>query len=150
MSTQLKNLHLDKGKSKSSERTQQAVDELEYLVTFNRSVSQAMVRTMQALSEGVLSAWQTLPLRLETATWNIYMLVLNKILSLHGVLLPFICSHCFQASFSLKLRKKCPKVRRGVLLASHIGNLVVFICMLPMTSLLINRTGSPLSQLVSR
>ena len=53
MSTQLKNLHSDKGKGKSSERTQQAVDELEYLVTFNRSISQAMTRTMQDLSEGV-------------------------------------------------------------------------------------------------
>ena len=53
MSTQLKNLHLDKGKGKSSERTQQAVDEREYLVTFNLSISQAMGRTMQDLSEGV-------------------------------------------------------------------------------------------------
>ena len=53
MSTQLKNLHSDKGKGKSSERMQQAVDELEYLVTFNWSISQAMARTMQDLSEGV-------------------------------------------------------------------------------------------------
>ena len=53
MSTQLKSLHVDKGKGKSSERMQQAVDELEYLVTFNRSISQAMARTMQDLSEGV-------------------------------------------------------------------------------------------------
>ena len=52
MSAQLKTLHLDK-KSKSSERTKQAVDELDYLVTFNRSISQAMARTMQDLSEGV-------------------------------------------------------------------------------------------------
>ena len=53
MSYQLKNLHADKSKGKSSERTQQAVEELEYLVTFNRSISQAMARTMQDLSEGV-------------------------------------------------------------------------------------------------
>ena len=53
MSTQLQNLHLDKSKGISSERTQQAVDELEYLVTFNRSVSQAMARTMQDLSAGI-------------------------------------------------------------------------------------------------
>ena len=53
MSTQLKSLHMDKGKGKSSERMQQAVDELEYLVTFNQSISQAMTRTMQDLSEGV-------------------------------------------------------------------------------------------------
>ena len=32
MSTQLKTLHLDKGKGKSSERMQQAVDELEYFI----------------------------------------------------------------------------------------------------------------------
>ena len=50
MFTQLKTLHLDKGKP--SERTQQAVDKLEYLVTFNRSISQAMAHTMQDLSEG--------------------------------------------------------------------------------------------------
>ena len=53
MSTQLTNLHLDKGKGKSAERTQQAVDELEYLVTFNQSISQAMAKTMQDLSEGL-------------------------------------------------------------------------------------------------
>ena len=40
-------------KGKSSERTKQAIDELDYLVTFNRSISQAMARTMQDLSEGV-------------------------------------------------------------------------------------------------
>ena len=53
MSTQLKSLHVDKAKGKSSERMQQAVDKLEYLVTFNRSISQAMARAMQDLSEGV-------------------------------------------------------------------------------------------------
>ena len=53
MSTQFKNLHSDKSKGKSSERTQQAVDKLEYLVTFNHSTSQAMARTMQVLSEGI-------------------------------------------------------------------------------------------------
>ena len=53
MSTQLKSLHSDKIKGKSSERTQQAVDELEYLVTFNLSISQAMARTVADLSEGV-------------------------------------------------------------------------------------------------
>ena len=53
MVTQHKTLHLDKGKGKASGRMQQAVDELEYLVTFNRSISQAMAHTMQDLSEGV-------------------------------------------------------------------------------------------------
>ena len=54
MSSQLKTLHLDKTKGKSSERMKQAVDELDYLVTFNWSISQAMARNMQDLSEGDL------------------------------------------------------------------------------------------------
>ena len=49
----LKTLHLDSTKGKSSERLRNAVDELDYLVTFNRSISQAMARTMQDLSEGI-------------------------------------------------------------------------------------------------
>ena len=52
MSTQLKSLHLDT-KGKSSEKLKKAVGELDYLVTFKRSISQAMARTMQDLSEGV-------------------------------------------------------------------------------------------------
>ena len=55
MVTQLKVPHGDKGKGKgkSSSKTQQAVDKLDYLVTFNRSINQAMARTMQDLSEGI-------------------------------------------------------------------------------------------------
>ena len=53
MVTQLKSLRMDTGKGKAAERTQQAVEELEYLVTCNWSISQAMQRTMQDLSEGV-------------------------------------------------------------------------------------------------
>ena len=52
MATQLKTLRLD-SKGKSSEKMKQAVSELEYLTTFNWSISQAMARTMQDLSEGV-------------------------------------------------------------------------------------------------
>ena len=52
MNTQLKTLRLD-SKGKSSEKMRQAVSELEYLTTFNRSISQAMARTMQDLSEAV-------------------------------------------------------------------------------------------------
>ena len=53
MVAQLETLHLDKGKGKASERKQQAVDALEYLVTFNRSITKAMASTMQDLSEGI-------------------------------------------------------------------------------------------------
>ena len=41
---------------------QQAVEELEYLVTFNRSISQAMQRTMHDLSEGVFISMANLTL----------------------------------------------------------------------------------------
>ena len=62
MVTQLKSLRVDTGKGKAAERTQQAVEELEYLVTFNRSISQAMQRTMQDLSEGVFISMAKLTL----------------------------------------------------------------------------------------
>ena len=52
MNTQLKTLRLD-SKGKSSEKKGPAVSELEYLTTFNWSISQAMARTMQDLSEAV-------------------------------------------------------------------------------------------------
>ena len=41
---------------------QQAVEELEYLVTFNRSISQAMQRTMQDHSEGLFICMANLTL----------------------------------------------------------------------------------------
>ena len=62
MVTQLKSLRPDSSKGKSAERTQQAIEELEYLVTFNRSISQAMQRTMQDLSEGVFISMANLTL----------------------------------------------------------------------------------------
>ena len=62
MVTHLKTLRVDKSRGKAAERTQQAVEELEYLVTFNRSISQAMQRTMQDLSEGVFISMANLTL----------------------------------------------------------------------------------------
>ena len=51
--TQQKVLHGDKGKDKLPSKEYQAVDELDYLVTFNRSITEAMARTKQDLSEGI-------------------------------------------------------------------------------------------------
>ena len=53
MSTQLKIIQGVTAKGKSSGKLQQATDELDFLVTFNRSITQAMAHTMQDLSEGV-------------------------------------------------------------------------------------------------
>ena len=145
MSTQLKTLHLDKGKS--SQRTQQAVDELEYLVTFNLSMSQDMARTMQDLSEGVFISMANFTLaRRDSYLEYLHAGVKQDTLTALRTA-PVHLQSLFQTSFSLKQRKKCPEVRRGVLLASLTENKVVFTCMLPMTNLLISRTGTLTSQL---
>ena len=53
MSNQLKVIQGFTAKGKSSPKLTQAADELDFLVTFNRSITQAMARTMQDLSDGV-------------------------------------------------------------------------------------------------
>ena len=53
MTAQLKIIQGDKGKGKTASKFHQAAEELDYLVTFNRSISQAMARTMQDLSDYV-------------------------------------------------------------------------------------------------
>ena len=53
MSSQLKVIQSVTSKGKSSSMLHQAADELDYLVTFNCSITQAMARTMQDLSDGV-------------------------------------------------------------------------------------------------
>ena len=79
MATQLKTLRLD-SKGKSSEKMKQAVNEVEYLTTFNRSISQAMARTMQDLFEGVFINMANFTLAQGIVTWIIYMLGWSKIL----------------------------------------------------------------------
>ena len=54
MSNQLKVIQGITTKGKSSNKLTQAADELDFLVTFNRSITQAMARTMQDPSDGVL------------------------------------------------------------------------------------------------
>ena len=53
MASQLKVIKGVTYKGKSSSKLHEAADELDYLVTFNRSITQAMARTMQDLSDGV-------------------------------------------------------------------------------------------------
>ena len=54
MVAQLRNLYQVKSKGKTPGKSQQAVDEMEYL-TFNRFTTQAMACTMQDLSEGIFT-----------------------------------------------------------------------------------------------
>ena len=64
----LKTLRVDKAKGKAAKRPQLAVEELEYLVTFNWSMScNVLCRT--SLRE-FLSAWPTSLWHVETATWS--------------------------------------------------------------------------------
>ena len=53
MTNQLKVIQGITVKGKTSPKLTQAADELDFLVTFNRSITQAMARTMQDLSDGV-------------------------------------------------------------------------------------------------
>ena len=72
MSTLLNNLHVEKGKGKSSERRQQAVDKLEYLVTLTGQSPKpwpGQCRTYQKVRSSVS---QTSLLCVETAIWTIY------------------------------------------------------------------------------
>ena len=74
MVTHLKTLRVDKAKGKAAERTQQVVEELEYLVTFNRSISQAMHNVLCRTSVSqFLSAWPTSLWHVETVTWSSYV-----------------------------------------------------------------------------
>ena len=129
-------------KGKSSERMKQAVDELDYLVTFNRSMSQAMARTMQDLSEGVFIGMANFTL----ARRDSYLEYLHA-----GVKhLRYISAHYSLTSLSPRLKRKSPEVKRVILLASHTDVRVIFTPVLPVTSLLAIRTGSPVIQHGSR
>ena len=146
ISSQFKTLHSDKSKDKSSERMQQAVDSCEYLVTFNQSISQAMARTMQDLSEGVFISMANFTLADRRDSYLEYLHAGVKQDSQHYVLLSFTCIHFSRTIYSSKLKRKYPEARRGILLASHTGNPVISIHTLPMTDLL-NQTRNLLSQL---
>ena len=53
MVSQLKVIQGITSKGKSSRKIHEAADKLDYLITFNRSITQAMAHTMQDLSDGV-------------------------------------------------------------------------------------------------
>ena len=57
MATQLKIIQSDKAKGTSATKTQEAAEELVYLMTFSQRISQTMARTMQDLSV-CLSTWR--------------------------------------------------------------------------------------------
>ena len=62
MTSQLKIIQGITAKGKSSTKVHQATDELDFLVTFNRSITQALARTMQDLSDGVFISVSNLTL----------------------------------------------------------------------------------------
>ena len=53
MATQLRVIQEDKAKGKSATKTQEAIDELAYLMTFNQSITHAMARAKNDLSDSV-------------------------------------------------------------------------------------------------
>ena len=68
MASQLKIIQSVTCKGKSATKVSQAADELDFLVTFNCSITQAMARTMQDLSEGVFVNVANL-----TLAWDSYL-----------------------------------------------------------------------------
>ena len=145
MITQLKSLPVDKAKGKSAEKTQQAVEELEYLVTFNRSISQVMQRMMQDLSEGVFISMANLTLAHRDSYLEFIPGGVKPDTSLPYIQHLSIFTHCFQTVYWSRLKMISLIVRRGILLAVHTGNLDVFICTFhQVVDQRINQTGSPL------
>ena len=62
MHKQLKVIQKEQSKGKSASRMQAAADELEYLLNFNHSSSQAMAKTMEHLSDFVFISMANLTL----------------------------------------------------------------------------------------
>ena len=146
MVTQLKSLRVDSSKGKTAERSQQAVEEFEYLVNFNWSISQAMRRTMQDLSEGVFITMANLTLACrDTYLEFIYVMELNLTPYLPCVHLQSIYTRCSPTVYWSRQKMKFPVVRRGVLLVAQTGNLDAFTRTFPpVAGLHISRAGSPL------
>ena len=69
MVSHLKVIQGDKSKDKSSDKVHQAAEEVDYLITFNWSITPAMSQTMQDLSESVFINAANLSL----AGWDSYM-----------------------------------------------------------------------------
>ena len=151
MVTQLKSLRFDSSKGKSAEKQQQAVEELEYLVTFNRSISQAMQRTMQDLSEGVFISMANLTLAhrdsyLEFIRGGVKPDTLSALRtsSVHQLSL-------FPDSLLVKAEEEISRSEeRRSAGNTHRGNLDVFIHTSPPIEPLTSRTGSPLHRHGSR
>ena len=120
MVTQLKSLRFDSSKGKSAEKQQQAVEELEYLVTFNRSISQAMQRTMQDLSEGVFISMANLTL----ARRDSYLEFIRGGVTNLTPCLPYAClqstnSRSSRTAYWSRLKRRSHVVKRGVLLVTQ-------------------------------
>ena len=145
MVTQLKSLRVDKAKGKTAEKTQQAVEEFEYLLTVNRSISRAMQCTMQDLSAGVFISMANLTLACRDSSLEFICGGVKPDTLTALCTAPFIFTHCFQTVYWSRLKMKSHVVRRGILLAVHTGSLDVFTHTLPQVAdQFINRTGSPL------
>ena len=62
MANQLKLLQNDKGKGKSTGKTHQAIEELDFLITFNKSITQALRPEQSRIyQKGSSLMWLTLP-----------------------------------------------------------------------------------------
>ena len=150
MSTHLRSLHVNKGKGKSSERMQQAVDELEYLVTFNRSISQTMARTMQDLSEGVFISVANFTLaRRDSYLEYLHARVKQDTLAALRTA-PIHIHSLFPDQLLMKAEEEVARSEERRSSSQSHRKPVVFTLMLPVTSHCFNRTRNHLCQLRSK
>ena len=148
IATQLKTLSLD-SKGKSSEKMKQAVNELEYLTTFNRSISQAMARTMQDLA-GVFINMANFTL----ARRDSYLDYLHSGVKQDTVnalrTSPVHLNALFPDQLIAKAEEEISKNERGVRLVHHTGCNIASTLTLQVTSLRVTTTGNLPSRLGSR
>ena len=148
MVTQLKSLRSDSSKGKSAERTQQAVEELEYLVTLTGQFPKLCSAPCRISQREFSSAWPTSVWHVTIAIWSLYVVESNLIPYLHCVLLQYIYSHYSPTAYWSRQKMRFHVVRRGVLWVTHRGNPDVFIRTFPpVLDLHTSRTGNPLHRL---
>ena len=79
MASQLKVIQSVTSKGKSSSKLHQVADELDYAVTFNRSITQAMALPYRISLMVFLSTWLTSHWHTGTVTWSTLKQALSKI-----------------------------------------------------------------------
>ena len=123
MGNQLKVIQSVTSKGKSSSKLHQAADELDYLVTFNWSIAQAMAHTMQDLSDGVFINMANLTLARRDSYLEFLKagIKLDTLMSLR--IAPIDLSAYFRITLYPRQKRRYGTVKTNVLPVPPTGNL---------------------------